>query len=73
MTDLRSASLARRLPWLPFAVAAVVAIFAAVRAQAIHPAKWQHTTEADFQPGETGLICSFGAGYSVGSVIVERA
>ncbi|MEM7721321.1 MAG: beta-ketoacyl-ACP synthase III [Pseudomonadota bacterium] len=26
----------------------------------------------DLQPGDTGLICSFGAGYSVGSVIVER-
>ncbi|MBF9051272.1 beta-ketoacyl-ACP synthase III [Roseobacter sp. HKCCD9010] len=27
----------------------------------------------DLQSGDTGLICSFGAGYSVGSVIVERA
>ncbi|MEM7732151.1 MAG: beta-ketoacyl-ACP synthase III [Pseudomonadota bacterium] len=27
----------------------------------------------DLVPGETGLICSFGAGYSVGSVLVERA
>lgn len=27
----------------------------------------------DLAMGETGLICSFGAGYSVGSVIVERA
>jgi beta-ketodecanoyl-[acyl-carrier-protein] synthase len=27
----------------------------------------------DLAVGETGLICSFGAGYSVGSVIVERA
>jgi len=27
---------------------------------------------ADLQPGDHGLICSFGAGYSVGSVIVER-
>lgn len=26
----------------------------------------------DLKPGETGLICSFGAGYSVGSVIVTR-
>ncbi|MEJ6394105.1 beta-ketoacyl-ACP synthase III [Gymnodinialimonas sp. 2305UL16-5] len=26
----------------------------------------------DFAPGDTGLICSFGAGYSVGSVIVEK-
>ena len=27
----------------------------------------------DMSPGDMGLICSFGAGYSVGSVIVERA
>ena len=27
----------------------------------------------DLEPGDLGLICSFGAGYSVGSVIVERA
>ena len=27
----------------------------------------------DLAPGDVGLICSFGAGYSVGSVIVERA
>ena len=27
----------------------------------------------DLQSGDTGIICSFGAGYSVGSVIVERA
>ncbi|MEL6641571.1 MAG: beta-ketoacyl-ACP synthase III [Pseudomonadota bacterium] len=27
----------------------------------------------DMTPGDKGLICSFGAGYSVGSVIVERA
>ncbi len=27
----------------------------------------------DLQAGDKGLICSFGAGYSVGSVIVERA
>ena len=26
----------------------------------------------DLQPGDKGLICSFGAGYSVGSVLVER-
>lgn len=26
----------------------------------------------DLQPGDRGLICSFGAGYSVGSVLVER-
>ncbi|PIE13517.1 MAG: beta-ketoacyl-ACP synthase III [Rhodobacterales bacterium] len=27
----------------------------------------------DMKPGEVGLICSFGAGYSVGSVLVKRA
>lgn len=27
----------------------------------------------DLAPGEKGVICSFGAGYSVGSVLVERA
>ncbi len=27
----------------------------------------------DLKSGDTGLICSFGAGYSVGSVIVERS
>ena len=26
----------------------------------------------DMAPGDVGVICSFGAGYSVGSVIVER-
>ena len=28
---------------------------------------------SDMAPGDKGLICSFGAGYSVGSVLVERA
>ena len=28
--------------------------------------------QAGFAPGELGLICSFGAGYSVGSVLLER-
>ncbi|HHB81525.1 MAG TPA: beta-ketoacyl-ACP synthase III, partial [Aliiroseovarius sp.] len=28
---------------------------------------------SDLEPGDTGVICSFGAGYSVGSVIVRRA
>ncbi|MDF1802998.1 beta-ketoacyl-ACP synthase III [Thalassovita sp.] len=27
----------------------------------------------DMQPGDVGVICSFGAGYSVGSVLIERA
>ncbi|SEL10824.1 beta-ketodecanoyl-[acyl-carrier-protein] synthase [Roseovarius nanhaiticus] len=31
----------------------------------------QHS--ADLPPGAKGMICSFGAGYSVGSVLVERA
>lgn len=32
-----------------------------------------HKHSADFKPGEKGLICSFGAGYSAGTVFVERA
>ena len=32
-----------------------------------------HKHSADFKPGERGLICSFGAGYSVGAVFVEKA
>lgn len=32
-----------------------------------------HKHSADFKPGEKGLICSFGAGYSAGVVFVERA
>lgn len=31
-----------------------------------------HLHQHDFMPGDQGLICSFGAGYSVGSVIVEK-
>jgi beta-ketodecanoyl-[acyl-carrier-protein] synthase len=31
-----------------------------------------HQTNADFAPGETGLICSFGAGYSAGTVFVRK-
>ena len=31
-----------------------------------------HKTNEDFQPGETGLICSFGAGYSAGTVFVRK-
>ncbi len=31
-----------------------------------------HTHQADLRAGDTGVICSFGAGYSIGSVIVER-
>ena len=31
-----------------------------------------HQHHADLQPGDLGVICSFGAGYSIGSVIVER-
>ena len=32
-----------------------------------------HKHKQDFKNGETGVICSFGAGYSAGSVIVRRA
>lgn len=32
-----------------------------------------HRHRADLSIGDIGVICSFGAGYSVGSVIVERA
>lgn len=31
-----------------------------------------HRHSADFADGETGLICSFGAGYSAGTVFVKR-
>ena len=31
-----------------------------------------HQHQADLESGDLGLICSFGAGYSVGSVIVEK-
>jgi beta-ketodecanoyl-[acyl-carrier-protein] synthase len=31
-----------------------------------------HEHRADLQPGDLGVICSFGAGYSIGSVIVRR-
>jgi beta-ketodecanoyl-[acyl-carrier-protein] synthase len=32
-----------------------------------------HRHRADLAPGALGVICSFGAGYSVGSVVVERS
>jgi len=31
-----------------------------------------HSANQDFQPGDTGLICSFGAGYSAGTVFVRK-
>jgi beta-ketodecanoyl-[acyl-carrier-protein] synthase len=31
-----------------------------------------HLHHADLQPGDRGVICSFGAGYSVGSVVLQR-
>jgi beta-ketodecanoyl-[acyl-carrier-protein] synthase len=31
-----------------------------------------HRHHGDIQPGEVGVICSFGAGYSIGSVVVKR-
>jgi beta-ketodecanoyl-[acyl-carrier-protein] synthase len=32
-----------------------------------------HKFKNDFEAGDMGVICSFGAGYSAGSVIVRRA
>ena len=32
-----------------------------------------HKHSADFAPGEKGLICSFGAGYSAGVVVLEKS
>ncbi|MEM1106086.1 MAG: beta-ketoacyl-ACP synthase III [Pseudomonadota bacterium] len=32
-----------------------------------------HKHSSDVEPGEKGVICSFGAGYSAGAVFVERA
>ncbi len=26
----------------------------------------------DLEPGDRGVICSFGAGYSIGSLVVQR-
>ena len=31
-----------------------------------------HHHRSDMKPGDTGLICSFGAGYSIGSLLVEK-
>ncbi|MFT3732882.1 MAG: beta-ketoacyl-ACP synthase III [Hyphomicrobium sp.] len=31
-----------------------------------------HSANSDFKPGDTGLICSFGAGYSAGTVFVRK-
>ncbi len=31
-----------------------------------------HKTCDDFEPGDIGVLCSFGAGYSIGSVILKR-
>lgn len=32
-----------------------------------------HQHSDDLQPGDTGLICSFGAGYSAGTVFVRKS
>lgn len=32
-----------------------------------------HLNNADLKPGDTGLICSFGAGYSAGTVMLRKA
>ena len=31
-----------------------------------------HKNRADFQPGDIGVLCSFGAGYSIGSVVLKK-
>jgi len=31
-----------------------------------------HQYKDDIASGEVGVICSFGAGYSIGSVIIEK-
>ena len=31
-----------------------------------------HLHSADLKPGDIGVICSFGAGYSVGTVVVRK-
>jgi beta-ketodecanoyl-[acyl-carrier-protein] synthase len=31
-----------------------------------------HRHRADLRPGDLGIICSFGAGYSIGSIVVRR-
>jgi beta-ketodecanoyl-[acyl-carrier-protein] synthase len=31
-----------------------------------------HRHHSDFKAGDVGVICSFGAGYSIGSVIVRK-
>jgi len=31
-----------------------------------------HLHKDDFQTGQKGVICSFGAGYSIGSVVIEK-
>jgi beta-ketodecanoyl-[acyl-carrier-protein] synthase len=31
-----------------------------------------HLYHQDLQPGDTGVICSFGAGYSIGSLVVRK-
>ena len=30
-----------------------------------------HKYNGDFAPGERGVLCSFGAGYSIGSIVLE--
>ena len=31
-----------------------------------------HKYRDDFKPGELGVLCSFGAGYSIGSVVLKK-
>ena len=53
MTDFRSVLSLRQTGWLPLIAALLAVALAAAPAAAIHPGQWRHTTEADFQPGET--------------------
>ena len=32
-----------------------------------------HRHKADFQSGDVGMICSFGAGYSIGSAVIRKS
>jgi beta-ketodecanoyl-[acyl-carrier-protein] synthase len=31
-----------------------------------------HKHHGDFSAGDTGVLCSFGAGYSIGSVVLRK-
>ena len=46
----------------------VFGLHAAAEIREIRP----HAHHADLKAGDLGVICSFGAGYSIGSVVVRR-